>query len=95
MIPRNRIPCHPGEILREEFLVPLGITPAALSQHLGVSSQRISELARERRRVTPELSWMLSQALGTTAEFWLNLQSTYDLARNRPRKRIARVKHAS
>src|SRR5205807_10135249 len=84
MIPRNRIPSHPGEILREEFLVPLGITPTALAHHLGVSPQRISELARERRRVTPELAWLLGGALGTTAEFWTNLQSGYDLAVSRP-----------
>jgi antitoxin HigA-1 len=75
MLPRHRIPSHPGEILREEFSVPLGITPAALARHIGMATQRISELARERRRVTPELAWLLGQALGTTAEFWSNLQS--------------------
>lgn len=95
MIPRNRIPSHPGEILREEFLVPLGITPATLARHLGVSSQRISELVRERRRVTPQLAWLLGGALGTTAEFWTNLQSNYDLAISRPTKRVGRFQRAS
>jgi addiction module HigA family antidote len=95
MIPRNRIPSHPGEILREEFLVPLGITPTTLARHMGVSPQRISELVRERRRVTPEIAWLLGGALGTTAELWINLQSNYDLAISRLKKRIRRLQRAS
>jgi addiction module HigA family antidote len=95
MIPRHRIPSHPGEILREEFLVPLDITPATLAQHLGISPQRISELVRERRRVTPEIAWLLGGALDTTAEFWSNLQANYDLAISRPKKRVRRFQRAS
>ena len=95
MQPSNRIPTHPGEILREEFLVPLGQTQVALAEHIGVSVQRVNELVRGKRGVTPETAWLLSQALGTTPEFWLNLQAAYDLATNRPRRVVKRMKRAS
>jgi addiction module HigA family antidote len=84
MIPENRIPTHPGVILSQEFLVPLGITQVALAAHLGVPVQRINELVRGKRGITPETAWLLSQALNTTPEFWINLQTAYDLARSRP-----------
>jgi antitoxin HigA-1 len=93
--PEHRIPSHPGEILREEFLAPLGQTQVALAEHLGVSVQRINELVRGKRGVTPETAWLLAQALNTTPEFWLNLQSAYDLAVNRPRQRVPRLKRVS
>jgi antitoxin HigA-1 len=75
--------------------VPLGIAPATLAHHIGVSPQRISELARERRRITPEIAWLLGGPLGKSAELWTNLQSNYDLAISRPRKRIGRFQRAS
>jgi antitoxin HigA-1 len=84
MIPENRIPTHPGVILREEFLVPLGVSQVALAAHLGVPVQRINELVRGKRGVTPQTAWLLSEALNTTPEFWSNLQAAYDLARSRP-----------
>ena len=95
MQPSNRTPTHPGEILREEFLVPLGQTQVALAEHLGVPVQRINELVRGKRGVTPETAWLLSQALNTTPEFWLNLQSAFDLAVSRPAKKVRRLKRAS
>jgi len=95
MQPENRIPSHPGEILREEFLVPLGQTQVALAAHIGVSIQRINELVRGKRGVTPETAWLLSQAFETTPEFWLNLQASHDLAVNRPAKKVRRLKRAS
>ncbi len=95
MQPENRIPSHPGEILREEFLVPLGQTQVALAAHIGVSIQRINELVRGKRGVTPETAWLLSQAFETTPEFWLNLQASHDLAVNRPAKKVRRLKPAS
>lgn len=95
MQPSNRTPTHPGEILREEFLVPLGQTQVALAEHLGVPVQRINELVRGKRGVTPETAWLLSQALNTTPEFWLNLQAAFDLATSRPAKRARRLKRAS
>lgn len=88
MIPENRIPTHPGVVLEEEFLIPLGLTQVALARHLGVSTQRINELIRGKRGVTPETAWLLAGAFGTTPQFWLNLQSNYDLATNRPKQTI-------
>ena len=84
MIPENRIPTHPGLILSQEFLVPLGISQVAFAAHLGVPVQRINELVRAKRGITPQTAWLLSQALNTTPEFWINLQAAYDLARSRP-----------
>jgi addiction module HigA family antidote len=95
MQPTHRIPTHPGEILREEFLVPLGLTQVSLAEHLGVPLQRVNELVRGRRGVTPETAWLLSQAFGTTPEFWLNLQASYDLAVTRPARRVQRLRRAS
>jgi addiction module HigA family antidote len=84
MIPTHRIPTHPGEILEKEYLDPLGLTQVAFAQHIGVPVQRIHEIVRRKRRITSQTAWLLSQALGTTPEFWLNLQSAYDLANSRP-----------
>jgi addiction module HigA family antidote len=80
MIPENRIPTHPGEILLEEFLTPLGLTQVALGKHIGVPTQRVNEIVNGKRGITPETAWLFSQAFGTSPEFWLNLQSAYDLA---------------
>jgi len=88
MIPENRIPTHPGVVLEEEFLTPLGLTQVALAKHLGVPTQRINELIRGKRGVTPETAWLLAGAFGTTPQFWLNLQANYDLAINRPKQEI-------
>ena len=94
MLPKNRVPSHPGEVLLEEFLRPLGLTQVAFAEHIGVSVQRINELVRGKRGVTPDTAWLLSQALDTTPEFWLNLQAAHDLARTRPRRSIPKVKPA-
>ncbi len=91
MIPENRIPTHPGVILSQEFLVPLGISQVAFAAHLGVPVQRINELIRGKRGVTPETAWLLSQALNTTPEFWTNLQTSYDLARSRPAESVEQL----
>lgn len=88
MIPTNRIPTHPGVILQEEFLEPLGMTQVALADHLSIPVQRINEIVRGKRGVTAETAWLLSQAFGTTPQFWLNLQSNHDLARSRPDKSV-------
>ena len=84
MIPSNRIATHPGIILLKEFLEPLGLTQKALAQHVGVPVQRVNEIVRGKRGVTPDTAWLLSEALCTTPEFWLNLQSIHDLSANRP-----------
>jgi antitoxin HigA-1 len=91
MLPKKRIPIHPGEILVEEFLKPLGVSQVALAKHLGVPVQRINELVRGKRGVTPETAWLLAGALGTTPEFWINLQANHDLARNRPKKKVRQL----
>lgn len=72
-------PMHPGEVLREEFLEPLGITPYRLAKELGVSRPSINELCRERRSVSPKMAMLLARYFGTTPELWLNLQAHYDL----------------
>ncbi len=95
MVPKNRVPTHPGETLLEEFLSPLGITQVQLAQHIGVPVQRVNEIVRGKRGVTPQTAWLLGQALGTTPQFWVNLQSNYDLAIARPRKRVSRLSRAS
>jgi len=95
VLPRNRIPTHPGEILLQEFLVPLGLTQVALAEHLEISLQRINEIIRGKRSVTPETAWLFAQAFGTTPELWLNLQVQHDLARSRPRRVIRKLRKAS
>jgi len=92
MLPKNRTPTHPGEILLEEFLKPLGVTQVAFARHIGVSVQRVNELIRGKRGVTPETAWLLSQALGTTPQFWVNLQTNHDLAASRPRKTVRKLR---
>lgn len=87
MRPDNRIPVHPGEVL-EEFLRPLEITQVAFAKHVGVSLQRVNEIVNGKRGVTPETAWIFSQALSTTSEFWLNLQTAHDLAKTRPTRKI-------
>ena len=72
-------PIHPGEILREEFLAPLGLSATALAIELKVPSPRITELVRERRALTPDTALRLSRYFGTSPEFWMDLQSAYDL----------------
>ena len=74
MLPENRIPTHPGEILLEEFLNPLGLTQVAFAGHIGVPVQRINEIVRGKRGITPETAWLFSEAFGTSPEFWLNLR---------------------
>ena len=94
MLPTNRVPTHPGEVLLEEFLKPLGVTQVALAEHLEVPVQRINELVRGKRGVTPETAWLLAGALGTSPDFWVNLQSAHDLAATRPSKRIRQLAKA-
>ena len=85
------VPVHPGEILQHEFLDPLSLTQTALAKHVGVPTRRINEICRGRRAITPETAWLLGQALGTTAEFWLNGQTIYDLSVAKREKRLRTV----
>lgn len=91
MSPSNRIPTHPGEILLEEFLVPKELTQVSLAQHLDIPVQRINELVKGKRGITPDTAWLLAGAFNTTPQFWMNLQSQYDLATHRPAKTPAAI----
>lgn len=92
MLPENRRPTHPGEVLLEESLEPLGVTQVAFAEHIDVPLQRVNEIVRGKRGVTPETAWLFGQALGTTAEFWMNLQANFDLVASRPSRVIRRLK---
>ena len=70
---------HPGEILREEYLAPLGMSAHALSMALHVPAPRIHDIVRERRAVTPDTALRLARYFNTTALFWLNLQRSFDV----------------
>ncbi|GGI44774.1 addiction module HigA family antidote [Agromyces flavus] len=72
-------PIHPGEILLEEFLEPLGISQYRLALTIGVPPRRINEIVHGKRGITPDTALRLSRALGTSERFWLNLQNRYDL----------------
>ena len=80
-IPTNRPPTHPGEMLKEEFLVPLGVSQRELSDGIMVPYQRINELVNGKRGVTPSTALRLSKFFGTTPGFWMNLQQRWDLYR--------------
>lgn len=80
MVTRNKMRAiHPGEILREEYLTPLRMSAHALAMALRVPSPRINDIVLERRAVTPDTALRLARYFGTTAQFWSNLQSAYDL----------------
>jgi len=72
-------PIHPGEILREDFLLPLGLSMNKLSLDLRVPVTRIAEIVHERRAITPDTALRLARYFNTSARFWLNLQAAYDL----------------
>ncbi len=78
-IPTDREPTHPGEMLREEFLSPLGMTQRDLASAIRVPYQRINEVVRGRRGVTPSTALRLSKFLGTSPGFWMSLQLRWDL----------------
>jgi addiction module HigA family antidote len=88
MIPKNRIPTHPGEILLEEFLRPLEIPQTTLADHLGIPVQRVNEIVKGKRGITSDTAWKLAAAFKTTPEFWMNLQTQYDLATSQPTRKI-------
>ena len=79
MLPENRAPFHPGELVLEEFLEPVGITQTEFARKLGVDIQRLNGIIRGRRAVSAETAWLLSKALGTSPEFWTNAQARWDL----------------
>jgi addiction module HigA family antidote len=80
-------PVHPGEVLREDYLVPLGMSANALAKALNVPAPRINDIVRERRGITADTAMRLARYFGGDARSWLNLQTAYDL-------RVAEIKHA-
>ena len=79
MVTNNMRPIHPGEILREEYLLPLGLSANALAMDLHVPAPRINDIVRERRAVTPDTALRLARYFDTTPQFWMNLQTAFDL----------------
>jgi addiction module HigA family antidote len=88
MIPKNRIPTHPGQVLLEEFLRPMEISQTRLAEHLKIPVQRINELINGKRGITSDTAWLLAGAFKTTPDFWMNLQAQHDLAKHRPAKLV-------
>lgn len=78
-VPTHREPTHPGEMLLEEFLIPMGLTQRELAQAIHVPYQRINEIVNERRGITPSTALRLEKFFGMPASFWMNLQLRWDL----------------
>jgi addiction module HigA family antidote len=91
----RNLPPHPGEVLVEEFLNPLGLTQTYLAERLGVPIQRINEIARGKRGITSETAWLLAGAFNVSPQFWMNLQMYYDLAVSRPKKLVKSIRPAA
>jgi addiction module HigA family antidote len=92
-LPTHLPPTHPGEMLREEFLVPLGVTQSAFAARLGVSFPRLNEVINGKRAVTPDTSLRLARVLGMSADFWLGLQQDWDLWHALRSKDAAEIGH--
>jgi addiction module HigA family antidote len=87
MLPTHRIATHPGKILLQEFLEPMSLTQAALARALAIPLNRVNELVRGKRGITPETALLLAGYFKNSAEFWMNLQTTHDLSRVRQEMR--------
>jgi addiction module HigA family antidote len=79
MVKNGMRPIHPGEILREDYMVPLRLSATALAHALGVTPARINDIVRERRGITADTALRLARYFGTDAQSWINLQTAYDL----------------
>ena len=92
-MPKKLPPLHPGEVLREEFLVPLGLSAAALAKAMGVPRTRVERIASETIGITADTALRLGKALGTSAQLWLNLQNRFDVetAERAIGKQLARI----
>jgi addiction module HigA family antidote len=79
-MPKRQLPpVHPGEILREEYMIPLGLSANALARALGVTAARVNDIANEKRGITADTALRLARYFGTDAQSWINLQTNYDL----------------
>lgn len=79
MLAEKLPPVHPGDVLNEDYMKPLGITQNQLGRDLGISPRRINEIVHGKRRITADTALRLARHIGTTPQFWLNLQTHYDL----------------
>ena len=91
MAAKKMPPVHPGEILLEEYLIPLGISQNKLGRDLGVPAQRINEIVRGLRAITVDTALRLARYFNTSPQFWLNLQSHYDLEMARDMRLVERI----
>jgi addiction module HigA family antidote len=97
-IPKNRPPTHPGEMLMEEFLKPLGMTQVELARRIAVPFQRVNQIINRKRALSPDTALRLSRLFGTTPGFWLALQQRWDLyeaVHSVEGRAIARIKPVS
>ncbi len=94
MLSLKRKPTHPGEILREEFLVPMGITQSKLAADLETTFRTINEIINEKRNISPGMAIKLSKYFGTTIDLWMNLQNQFDVynAYKKDRSKLDRIK---
>ena len=83
MLPKHRIATHPGRILREEFLTPMGLSQATLARKLRLSQNRVNEIVMGKRGITAETALLLARFFKNSPEFWMNLQTAHDLAKAR------------
>lgn len=97
MLPNRRIATHPGQILLQEFLEPMGLTQAQLARELAIPLNRVNELVRGKRGITAETALLLAGYFENSAEFWMNLQTAHDLTRawHEMRKRPATAQRAA
>lgn len=89
MVRQPKNPFHPGEMLLEEFLVPVGLSQAEFARQIGWTKARLNELIRGKRGITAESALDLAEALGTSPKIWMNLQATYDLDRALAARNVA------
>lgn len=78
-LPKHRPPTHPGEMLREEFFAPMRLTQVEAARRMSMPLTRLNEIVNGKRGVTADTAWRLADLLGTTPQFWMNLQTAYDL----------------
>lgn len=90
-LPKHQPPTHPGEMLLEEFLKPLGMSQSAFAQRLGISYPRLNEIVRGKRGVTPDTALRLARVTGMSADFWLGLQQDWDLWHVATPERLAAI----
>lgn len=95
LVPVGPASVTPGEVLDEEFLKPLELSQSELASRMGVGRMRVSEIVRGQRTISAETAILLSGALGTTPMFWMNLQSTHDLAKAAIRMRNSKARRAA